>query len=81
MPPRVCLLRLVVPITRNSWRNRLTLRFHMAPGNCVSSFLGRYAKRNGNFVLVGDMSGDLETYGQHELIQVINDALIETIEL
>jgi len=27
------------------------------------------------------MSGGLETYGQHELIQVINDALIETIEL
>jgi len=43
--------------------------------------LGRYAKRNGNFVLVAEMSGGLETYGQHELIQVINDALIETIEL
>ena len=45
------------------------------------SALGRYAKRNENFVLVTDMSGGLEAYRQHELIQVINDALIETVEL
>jgi hypothetical protein len=46
-----------------------------------NALLGRYAKRNGNFVLVVDVSGGLETYGQHELIQVINDALIEPVEL
>ena len=41
----------------------------------------RYARRNENFVLVVDVSGGLEAYGQHELVQVINDALIETVEL
>jgi hypothetical protein len=57
-------------------RGQVTMRGHSG-----GELLGRYAKRNENFVLVTDMSGGLEAYRQHELIQVINDALIETVEL
>jgi hypothetical protein len=37
--------------------------------------------RRQQFVLVADMSGGLETYGHHELVQIVNDTLIETVEL
>ena len=43
--------------------------------------LDRYAKRNGDFVLVVHFSGGFETERIHELIEIVNDALVEAVQL
>jgi hypothetical protein len=57
-------------------------RSHQYNAGYRSRSLDRYAQRNEDSVLVTHWTlGDFKTDGIHELVEIVNDALIEAVEL